>query len=546
MEQYIGLGIEMVLKPSSNISTDTRRVSGTVAQVSDNGPSLILTQATMTVNAMVTHYKSLTVRGQEIIHLMLITEKPPAQPAVLQKTATRPGPTAKNTTNGSRAINQSSFSKVTRGGKVSTTTTIVSRQRSEAGSSPRGHSKAERQPRQQKVASKHKERAAPSESGNESSFSLTSSKGGRRRRMSFGEVDMSAITDGDDFDFEASNATFNKEEIFAQMRLEDSVDPALRLHSHNKVKKNFEWYENVLDEEESKGNSSVINKSVTKPKLKKSTSTGGSTTVELTPIVKDGGSMAPQFRTDNNIIVPTANPLQMTSILQGLDETDIPTQSMVLETIGRAACYCALSVFSNWKRINTIRKPPVVVVLCGNGDNGVEGLVAARHLTNHNAKVVVAIPDATQSLSPDAAVHLAVLRKTGHRIVEGIPAVPTVDVIVDALQSYGMPGIPPMSSCKLIEWANKNSAPTISLGMPAGYNGLTGLPWDSQTRPHTRIQAKWTLALGLPLSGQSNRESVGGLLLADVGVTRRRVEQCGVTGYVPPFDGNFITRLACK
>jgi hydroxyethylthiazole kinase-like uncharacterized protein yjeF len=126
-----------------------------------------------------------------------------------------------------------------------------------------------------------------------------------------------------------------------------------------------------------------------------------------------------------------------------------------------------------------------VVVLCGNGNNGGDGFVIARHLTNAGADVRVALlADAEKLLAreDDAATNLAILLKSAvpvHEVMlrkEVAAAIQGADLIVDALLGTGLQTKvrPPLPST--IEVVNSVETPVLAVDVPSGLDCDTGEP----------------------------------------------------------------------
>ena len=69
------------------------------------------------------------------------------------------------------------------------------------------------------------------------------------------------------------------------------------------------------------------------------------------------------------------------------------------------------AVFEEWPELGQGDRR--AVVLCGPGNNGGDGLAAARHLVNGGHRVDVLLFGAEDRLSPDAATNLALARAFG-------------------------------------------------------------------------------------------------------------------------------------
>jgi len=181
-----------------------------------------------------------------------------------------------------------------------------------------------------------------------------------------------------------------------------------------------------------------------------------------------------------------------------------------------------------------------VVVLCGAGNNGGGGMVAARNLHGWGARVqaVLTGPENVLKVVPKRQwrtlrrLDLAVRPKTGPR--SGRP-----DLIIDAIFGYGFHGKPRSRSARWIEWANRRGCPILALDLPSGLDGTTGIP----STPCVRATA--TLTLALPKMGLWAPQAaayVGEMYLADVGVPPQVYRDLGLE-FGTPFASSSIIRL---
>jgi hydroxyethylthiazole kinase-like uncharacterized protein yjeF len=132
-----------------------------------------------------------------------------------------------------------------------------------------------------------------------------------------------------------------------------------------------------------------------------------------------------------------------------------------------------------------------VVVVCGKGNNGGDGLVAARLLRDVGREVTVACVVAAQEFTGDAAENLGrlpgappVLLSGGDRPQQGQPADATffggASVIVDALLGTGFRagGSPAGVSGRVaaaIDAVNASKAPVVSVDVPSGVDASSGV-----------------------------------------------------------------------
>jgi len=115
------------------------------------------------------------------------------------------------------------------------------------------------------------------------------------------------------------------------------------------------------------------------------------------------------------------------------------------------------------------------VILCGPGNNGGDGLAAARHLGPAAAVHLLAEPDPDRC--PDAAVQLRILRNAGHPIVVGEPPDPAAigeAVWVDALFGTGLARPLAADAAGWVAAFNAGRGPKVSVDIPSGMHGDTG------------------------------------------------------------------------
>lgn len=162
-------------------------------------------------------------------------------------------------------------------------------------------------------------------------------------------------------------------------------------------------------------------------------------------------------------------------------------------------------------------KSKEITVLAGSGGNGGGALVSARHLCTIGAKVNVAIAKQKSEISSTALHQLEILENLGVLCLHAdeIQNYPTPDLIIDGVIGYSLYGDPHGCAAELIDWANIQKSPILSLDIPSGLESTTG-------RMRTPvIHATATLTLALPKKGlfkNNLRNIIGELYLANIGV----------------------------
>ena len=155
-----------------------------------------------------------------------------------------------------------------------------------------------------------------------------------------------------------------------------------------------------------------------------------------------------------------------------------------------------------------------ILVLCGAGNNGGGGMVAARHLHNRGFHVKVKLIANREKLKTIPLHQWQIIEKLDIAIKDEI-LLGDFDLVLDTMIGYGLVGNPRPPISDWIERVNASSIGVIALDAPSGLDTSTGIPGKPC------IQAKATLSLALPKTGLLSSQAksvVGKLFLADIGV----------------------------
>jgi len=116
------------------------------------------------------------------------------------------------------------------------------------------------------------------------------------------------------------------------------------------------------------------------------------------------------------------------------------------------------------------------VILCGAGNNGGDGLAAARHLGRESCTLhLLGEPDARRS--PDAALQLRILRAAGWQVEIGGAPDPVAGqgaVWIDALFGTGLSRELTGDARAWVEIYNGAIGPKLAVDVPSGLNGDSG------------------------------------------------------------------------
>ncbi len=191
---------------------------------------------------------------------------------------------------------------------------------------------------------------------------------------------------------------------------------------------------------------------------------------------------------------------------------------MLMENAGRAAATMARRMFQG----TTIGKR--VACLGGGGNNGGDGMVAARHLANWGANVEVIVGTTKDRMKSVPLGQLHILEKMRIPILSTDYALRDYDLLIDGLMGYGLEGNPRDMVAVLIKDANTSGRPILALDVPSGMNATTGEAYDPC------IKATSTLTLALPKTGFLARGAslyLGDLYLADISIPGKVYQSFG-------------------
>ena len=165
-----------------------------------------------------------------------------------------------------------------------------------------------------------------------------------------------------------------------------------------------------------------------------------------------------------------------------------------------------------------------IAILCGAGNNGGGGFVAARHLHNWGANVSLKLAFNPSRLKEIPAHQWRILMQMGLDSNKE-PDLPKADLILDTLIGYGLSGDPRQPVAGWIDKANEAGRPILALDAPSGLDTTSGIPGNPC------IKAAATLTLALPKTGLLTREAkvyVGDLYLADISVPPELYQHLGI------------------
>ncbi len=131
-----------------------------------------------------------------------------------------------------------------------------------------------------------------------------------------------------------------------------------------------------------------------------------------------------------------------------------------------------------------IAQPRRVLVCCGNGNNGGDGFVIARHLDNRRVPVSVILFGRAEDLTGDAAINHEIVKRSGISLSSGTPpdlatlgrGLAEADWVVDALFGTGLSGAIRAPLDAVVAAINESGRPVLAVDIPSGLDCDTGQP----------------------------------------------------------------------
>ena len=162
---------------------------------------------------------------------------------------------------------------------------------------------------------------------------------------------------------------------------------------------------------------------------------------------------------------------------------------ILMENAGRAVAEVILDEFPKVKR---------VAIFAGGGNNGGDGFVVGRHLTNKGLDVTTYLTVDPKKYKGDALINFQALSKIGGEIIRlnnGFAGYKGADLIVDALFGTGLDREVDGFYREVIDYINSQAVPRIAVDIPSGLDSDTGFPLG------VSVKADITVTFVLPKIG---------------------------------------------
>ncbi|HOK23789.1 MAG TPA: NAD(P)H-hydrate dehydratase [Candidatus Hydrothermia bacterium] len=186
-----------------------------------------------------------------------------------------------------------------------------------------------------------------------------------------------------------------------------------------------------------------------------------------------------------------------------------------------------------------------VGIFCGKGNNGGDGLVAARYLKRKAKSVTVFIFTKEEEFSRDAAIQLKAAKRENIEIRSAqdfLKKDESFGIYIDAIFGTGFKGKMESPYLEIVEGLNNKNGFKVACDIPSGVNGETG------TVENVAFRAHLTSCFAFPKTGIllfPGRYFAGEVKVFDIGIPENIVESDKImmegddlTKYLPNYIGN--------
>jgi NAD(P)H-hydrate epimerase len=205
-----------------------------------------------------------------------------------------------------------------------------------------------------------------------------------------------------------------------------------------------------------------------------------------------------------------------------IDEHGIPG-IVLMENAARGLCDEAMKMLDAAGEIS-----PLVLIICGAGNNGGDGYAMARHLHNRGVDIVL-VAIAEPRPDSDAAANAATCRNMDLPVlpsnaVHEFAAANHISLIVDAIFGTGLERPVTGRAAEMIDWINRARPPVLAVDVPSGIDCNTGEALG------TAVKATRTVTFVGHKTGFSElhaQKLLGEVVVVDIGAPRELTERFG-------------------
>jgi NAD(P)H-hydrate epimerase len=166
-----------------------------------------------------------------------------------------------------------------------------------------------------------------------------------------------------------------------------------------------------------------------------------------------------------------------------------------------------------------------ILILCGGGNNGGDGLAVARHLHNRGANVTVGLCCDPASYKGDALINWKITTAMKIRAAAFDDAMlfdPPPMLVIDAIFGTGLTQAPRQPFGHIADTINNANLPILAVDVPSGLDCDTGMPPGACIRAHCTVTF---VAEKVGFTHPDARRYLGKVSVGDIGCPVELIEE---------------------
>lgn len=196
---------------------------------------------------------------------------------------------------------------------------------------------------------------------------------------------------------------------------------------------------------------------------------------------------------------------------------------VLMENAARGLCDHAVEMLDEAGEIS-----PLVLIICGNGNNGGDGYALARHLHNRGVQVAI-IPLGQPRSDSDAGINATICQKmrlmrVEPGAIEQFASANHISLIVDAIFGTGLDRPVGGLAAVMIEWINRAAAPVLAVDVPSGIDCNSGYALGTAVKATTTVTF---VGHKIGFAELHAQKLLGEVVVVDIGAPRELAERFG-------------------
>ena len=197
---------------------------------------------------------------------------------------------------------------------------------------------------------------------------------------------------------------------------------------------------------------------------------------------------------------------------------------VLMENAARAAADVAMEMLIESANQSTHPVTPHVLLLCGGGNNGGDGLAIARHLHNRNVNLTISLTTDPAKYQNEALVNWQIVQAmhlpTAPLDLDSLPQ-SKPNLIIDAIFGTGLSQTARDPFPKIASIVNAMNCPILAIDIPSGLDCDTGEPLGAAIRATRTITF---VAEKAGFAKPAAAEFLGRVTIGDIGCPRELLE----------------------